>query len=142
MSNTEKFEFTSLGSVGVVEEVSETATVLIEEGGAIKRAPKSQVGGGSSNWDAEIEVDRINYVNTLISGNYNDIYNKIMNGEAPNIKIKVIAEYADDVETNIQKATIVSVITDYNNNHSIRIQYSGYINNTNGWVSWSEDGLY
>lgn len=40
------YEFQRLDAVTEVTEVSDDATVLIEEDGAIKRAPKSAVGGG------------------------------------------------------------------------------------------------
>ena len=40
-------EFKKLSAVDAVETVSETAHVLIEEDGVIKRAPKEEVGGGA-----------------------------------------------------------------------------------------------
>ena len=39
-------EFTKLSAVEAVAAVSETANVLIEENGVIKRAPKDEIGGG------------------------------------------------------------------------------------------------
>ena len=39
-------EFKKLGDVEIAEAISESANVLIEENGAIKRVPKSAVGGG------------------------------------------------------------------------------------------------
>ena len=38
-------EFKKLSAVEAVESVSDTASVLIEENGVIKRAPKGEVGG-------------------------------------------------------------------------------------------------
>lgn len=59
-------DFKKLSEVDLTEEVSDTANVLIEEGGIIKRAPKTKVGGAgtdsviktaiitSSNYDSHI----------------------------------------------------------------------------------------
>lgn len=59
-------DFKKLSEVDLVEEVSNTANVLIEENGQIKRAPKTKVGGAgtdsviktaiitSSNYDSHI----------------------------------------------------------------------------------------
>ena len=41
-------EFKKLSDVEAVEAVSESANVLIEEDGAIKKAPKSQIGGAGN----------------------------------------------------------------------------------------------
>lgn len=86
------YNFKSIADVEVVAEPSETANVLIEEDGVIKKAPKTAVGGaGKDEWDAVIEYYDCDdhYVN-LISGNYQDVYHKIMvEHEIP--KVKVIA---------------------------------------------------
>lgn len=42
-------DFKKLSEVDLTEEVSDTANVLIEEGGIIKRAPKTKVGGAGSD---------------------------------------------------------------------------------------------
>ena len=42
-------DFKKLSEVDLTEEVSDTANVLIEEDGIIKRAPKTKVGGASSD---------------------------------------------------------------------------------------------
>ena len=42
-------EFKKLGDVEIAEAISESANVLIEEDGVIKKAPKSAVGGGGDN---------------------------------------------------------------------------------------------
>ena len=41
-------DFVKLSEVAVLEEVSENATVLVEENGEIYRAPKTSVGGGGT----------------------------------------------------------------------------------------------
>lgn len=49
MKNENGFEFMDLAAVDKSESVSDTATVLIEEDGVIKRVPKSEVGVSSWN---------------------------------------------------------------------------------------------
>jgi hypothetical protein len=43
------YNFKSIADVEVVAEPTESANVLIEENGVIKKAPKTAVGGGSNN---------------------------------------------------------------------------------------------
>lgn len=43
------YEFKDIATVDMVETVADTASVLIEEDGIIKRAPKSEVGGGGTS---------------------------------------------------------------------------------------------
>ena len=59
-------EFKKLSAVETVASVSDTASVLIEEDGVIKRAPKDEVGGGAKkelvyewNFSADDEVYEI-----------------------------------------------------------------------------------
>lgn len=89
-------EFTRLSDVELVVEATETANVLIEEGGEIKRVPKTEVGGGKSEWDAVIKI-----INTggdddgisVVGGSYNAVHNKILlDNEVPRIKIISEAE--------------------------------------------------
>lgn len=132
------YGFKDIATVDVTELVSESSHVLIEDGGVIKRAPKSQV-GGAQNWDVEMEIDYYNYKSTLISGNYNDVYNKIMNGELPNIKLKVFYEY-EDKETSVQKPAFISVIhNEDESDHWIKINCKTYMKNDR-WITWYSDG--
>ena len=92
-------EFKRLSDVEVIAEPSESANVLIEEDGVIKKAPKTAVGGGSTEWDAVIDIandwlNESNYVFT--SGSYADLKAKILAGEKPNILIKYFYNYGDD----------------------------------------------
>jgi hypothetical protein len=81
------YNFKSIVDVEVVAEPAESANVLIEENGVIKKAPKTAVGGG--DWDAVIEVNWYDDEDPkFMSGNYQSIYNKIMvEQEVPKIKI-------------------------------------------------------
>jgi hypothetical protein len=55
------YNFKSIADVEVVAEPAESANVLIEEDGVIKKAPKTAVGGGSSSsdeFDVVIEITK------------------------------------------------------------------------------------
>ena len=93
------YEFKKLSAVEVVAEPAESANVLIEENGVIKKAPKTAVGGGGS-WDAVIDYDGGTLGSdsdiTLFvfeSGSYNTIKAKWDEGELPRVLIKYTDEY-------------------------------------------------
>lgn len=66
------YEFKKLSDVDVVAEPAESANVLIEENGVIKKAPKTAVGGGNEPILIFHELG-----NNLISCNYS--YDEIIN---------------------------------------------------------------
>jgi hypothetical protein len=88
------YNFKSIADVEVVAEPTESANVLIEENGVIKKAPKTAVGGagGNTEWDAIIELidgasgsfDSME----LVSGSYEDIKEKIFSGILPNVLMR------------------------------------------------------
>lgn len=93
-------EFKKLSDVEVVAEPAESANVLIEENGVIKKAPKTAVGGGE--WDAVIDCGEgmpNGYTDESLlvfeSGNYNTIKAKWDEGEMPKIMLKYFDEYGD-----------------------------------------------
>ena len=94
------YEFKKLSDVEVVAEPTESANVLIEEDGVIKKAPKTAVGGaGGIGWDAIIEiVDDHTVVDnfTLVEGSFNSIQQKALSGEKPNILLRYKYEYGDN----------------------------------------------
>lgn len=138
-------DFTRLSDVTLVEEATETANVLIEESGEIKRVPKTEVGGGKLEYDAVFEVimgtdsdDGITY----ISGDYQTIYDKIM-VEKEEPKIKVICKVKDYGTWHSVNSTNVTVLVNEEDNNSVRIVMSGI----NGYgvsgayyIHWSSDG--
>lgn len=89
-------EFKKLSDVEVVAEPAESANVLIEENGIIKKAPKTSVSG--SKWDAKIYIegggagpsDSSYY---LLEGSYNKVVEKIKNKEVPKINIFWLFDY-------------------------------------------------
>jgi len=92
-------EFKRLSDVEVVAEPTESANVLIEENGVIKKAPKTAV-GGNGEWDAVINYDEGTLGSdadvalfVFESGNYDTIKAKWDNGELPRVLIKYTDEY-------------------------------------------------
>ena len=92
-------EFKKLSAVDAVETVSETAHVLIEEDGVIKRAPKEEVGGKKEEYDIDITAfydndnDSWDYqVNKMCT--YDELLAKFNSGLYPNVKIRVEADFS------------------------------------------------
>lgn len=83
--------FRSIADVEVVAELAESANVLIEEHGVIKKAPKTAVGGGET-WDAIFEIIEgcSGYFDSvdIVRGDYQSLKNKIDNGDFPTVLIK------------------------------------------------------
>lgn len=76
--NNQSLEFKKLSNVEIVEEPSETANVLIEEDGVIKKAPKTAVGGAggtSGHW-----IMYSNGTITASEGIYEALENLLENG--------------------------------------------------------------
>lgn len=89
-------EFKKLSDVEVVAEPMESANVLIEEDGVIKKAPKTAVGGGE--WDAKIYIQGGGAGPSqssfhLLEGSYNKVIQKIKNKEVPKISIFWLFDY-------------------------------------------------
>lgn len=118
------YEFKTLGSVEALTEVPENANALIEVDGAIKRVPGSALGGGK--YDLVINHDMVNNTVTIESGNYQNVYNKIMvDQEPPKILIKYAASYGDigyGVTSSFDYADIV-VDSEDTSSHYLCIRY-------------------
>lgn len=94
-------EFKKLSAVDAVETVSETAHVLIEEDGVIKRAPKEEVGGKKEEYDIDIVAFYDNgnntwdyQVNKMCT--YDELVAKLSNGVYPNMKIFVEGDFTSE----------------------------------------------
>lgn len=89
-------EFTKLSDVEVVEKPIDSANVLIEENGVIKKAPKTAVGGAGGEADLVIKVDNFgydfdnsgNFAITIESGSLESVADVLAIGEAPIVKVK------------------------------------------------------
>lgn len=83
------YEFKSIADVEVVEKPSDTANVLIEENGIVKKAPKTAVGGSDENiyyiWHTREDI-------TVTEGLYDAIKTKVFENQE-DIHIRVIDDY-------------------------------------------------
>ena len=89
------YEFKDMATVDLVETVADTASVLIEEGGVIKRAPKSEVGGAGGEADLVIGINNhIEYVTvdniSIVSGSVEAVYTAFENGKIPVVEVQII----------------------------------------------------
>lgn len=77
-------EFKRLSEVELTENISDTSTILIEENGDIKRAPKSKVGGGAEGLIVAVTDEYLDYVYNdnmfIIAENYDPIYDTLCKG--------------------------------------------------------------
>jgi hypothetical protein len=99
------YNFKSIADVEIVAEPAESANVLIEENGVIKKAPKTAVGGGNTEWDAIFEVieGSSGFFESieLVTGSFMDLKEKIFAGISPKILIKYsVDSYAAGLITN------------------------------------------
>ena len=90
------YNFKSIADVDIVEEPSEEAHVLIEEGGVIKKAPKTAVGGGEYVLDIDIicsydpdEDDIVCDYTVHQIDTFANIKNRLFNGESLQCKSKL-----------------------------------------------------
>lgn len=98
------YEFKKLSDVEVVAEPTESANVLIEEDGVIKKAPKTAVGGdGKIVWDGVISnnshpiyMARENI--TITDFDFTTIKKKVLNGEDVVIMLHSIFSYGNIYE--------------------------------------------
>lgn len=97
-------EFKNMATVDVVETVADNATVLIEEGGVIKRAPKSEVGGDGGEADLVLTVNNIDLATleitadnlVITSGSVEDVWNAIKSGNKQPIVKLIITGSTED----------------------------------------------
>lgn len=76
-------EFTKLSEAEQIETVSDKATVLIEDNGEIKRAPKKEVGGAGgyiATYTASDMESDIDWGGIVLSENYDELYNVLSAG--------------------------------------------------------------
>lgn len=89
-------EFKKLSEVEMLESASDNATVLIEEGGDIKRVPKSAV-GGAGGYVATVTMDDLETSTgdiAVISENYDALYDVLNAGGNAWIDFSVINSMA------------------------------------------------
>ena len=88
------YNFKSIADVEVVAEPTESANVLIEENGVIKKAPKTAVGGAGGSVEPDLvitisgSVDSVSVSQcTITNGGVSNVASKLSSGETPIIKI-------------------------------------------------------
>ena len=89
-------EFKRLSDVEVVAEPTESANVLIEENGVIKRASKDKIcGSEAENWDGIVDAGETTQYGlptfehyTPSAGIYDNVSKKMKNNEVPRVLLK------------------------------------------------------
>lgn len=114
------YEFKDIATVDMVETVADTASVLIEEDGIIKRAPKSEVGGGTSTGLSIIYEDyTLKYASDGIYTALLDIFNNCIP-----VDINIWSRYVDGDINRMHKQEISSI--DYYEDYIQINDNSGY----------------
>lgn len=108
-------EFKKLSEVDVLETASDNATVLIEEGGDIKRVPKKEVGGAggyiATLTVADLETPVVDEWNgPVLSENYDELYDVLYAGGSA--WIDVSAMMASGVSTLVAAPSLEPTNTD------------------------------
>ena len=80
-------DFKRLADAEITEVVNVEDSVLIEQGGEIKRAPKSKVGGGSVEYDLVLNGLAMDNRLYIMSGSCEAVLNKLKNNEEPKVFI-------------------------------------------------------
>jgi hypothetical protein len=74
-------EFKRLSEVEQIESTSENATVLVEDGGEIKRVPKTAVGGGAGGYVIKLANSYVDDNGTFcFNESYDELYDVLMAG--------------------------------------------------------------
>lgn len=81
------YGFKNLATVDAVTEAAESANVLIEENGKIKKVPKKQIGGGNVD---ELTSDTLKTADKSIIGAINELYDLLGGANATIDDIKSI----------------------------------------------------
>ena len=89
------YNFKSIADVEVVAEPAESANVLIEENGVIKKAPKTAVGGAGGEADLVIGIN--NHIEdatidniSIVSGSIDAVYDAFENGNFPEVEVQIV----------------------------------------------------
>ena len=98
------YEFKKLSEVEKIEELNDSASVLVEDGGEVKRVAKDKVGGGSGGYDMVIAASAdIKYANeksilSVESGTCADVMKAVKAGRNPKILLKYMKHWETDDE--------------------------------------------
>lgn len=131
------YEFKKLSDVEVIAEPTETANVLIEENGIIKKAPKTAVGGGGSEADIII-VDDVGDI-FLEKGSYADLVAAWNNGTLLNVDVVMYGEHNGENSAGYCGGIYKGYVANYYGEFNIGIVY---INNPYGSFGYKTYKLY
>ena len=134
------YEFKKLSDVDVVAEPTESANVLIEENGVIKKAPKTAVGGSDGGGDfiinatpGEGNISMTPYTVMEIDKTFEEIVEAINGGQ------RVVLNFAVDGLHYVASLTFYS-LEDYNKYiqfNSLRLTASGGVTTFEGYISYN-----
>ena len=93
-------EFKRLSDVEIIAEPAESANVLIEENGIIKKAPKATVGGGGGG-KSFVVVDNYDTNEKSVNMTYDELRNALENNEFPIGWHHEEGEYSDNSARSI-----------------------------------------
>jgi hypothetical protein len=91
------YNFKSIADVEVVAEPTESANVLIEENGVIKKTPKTAVGGAGDSAGGNVEPDMIvdimyrdgQQTASIVKGSYDELLSLCQSDGFPNVVLNV-----------------------------------------------------
>jgi hypothetical protein len=87
------YEFKKLSAVEAVETPADTANVLIEEDGVIKKTPSGMfTGGGGDAYDLDVLVDDSGK-REVLTGSYDELYAKLIACVPVKVRIRYVREW-------------------------------------------------
>ena len=145
------YEFKDMATVDMVETVADTASVLIEEDGVIKRAPKNEVGGASSVGevsDLVISINKQPYGSitadniTFTEGSMVNVVSALSEKRTPIVKLRFFIEsQADYCYTASElRANVYRYGTELYFSYIYPMTYNGTV--YNGYMRFTTDGVF
>jgi hypothetical protein len=146
------YNFKSIADVEVVAEPTESANVLIEEDGVIKKAPKTAVGGSDKEFDmiitctanpsyalnGNITRDDVE----ITAGSFENILDAVRNKQVPNVKVILSSHSSGAGWLAEDKAWVYYYGSDYYINCTLGNFFYSFIFDENGDVTgWSGEAI-
>ena len=131
------YEFKKLSDVEVVAEPTETANILIEENGVIKKAPKTAVGGAGSTADIILVDDEGDLY--LEKGSYADLVAAWNNRTLLNVDVVMYGSHYGENSNGYCGGVYKGYVAYYYGEISIGILY---VNNPYGSFGYKTYRLY
>lgn len=140
------YNFKSIADVDMVEAPAETANVLIEEDGVIKKAPKTAVGGETP--DLVISIDGNPYLNitsdkiSFTEGSLDNVLAALSEKRIPIVKLRFFVETDPDYCYNASElmANVYRYGTDLYFSYIYPMVYNGMV--YNAYMRFTTDGVF